>query len=88
MTRLPLSITNGPGVVPDYMTVKEQSEIMERQRAEARAAIRDFRKAYRRMRDARAAYKATRRSYWRNWGIALAFWRNSAVQANGQGGAL
>ena len=88
MTRLPLSITNGPGVVPDYMTVKEQSEIMERERANARVAVREFRQARTHMRASLSSYRAARRTYWRNWGIALAFWRNSAVQANGQGGAL
>ena len=85
MTRLQLSIANDTGAVPDYMTVKELSEVMERQRAETRAAIRDFRNSCRRLRQARTDYRTARRAYWRNWGRALAYWRKADPQARGQG---
>lgn len=85
MTRLRLTIANDPGAVPDYMTVKELSEVMERQRAEARAAVREFRQGRERMRAALSSYRAARRSYWRSWGRALAYWRKAGARARGQG---
>lgn len=88
MTRLRLSITNEPGAIPDYMTVKELSEVMERERAQARDAVRDFRRSRERMRASLSSYRAARRTYWRSWGTALAFWRERSPQERGQGGAL
>ena len=85
MTLLRLNITNDPGLVPDYMTVKELSEVLERQRAETRAAIREFRVSRTRLKAATASYRAARRSYWRSWGRALAYWRKAGTQARGQG---
>ena len=85
MTRLRLTIANDPGAVPDYMTVKELSEVMERERAEARAAVREFRVSRTRLKAATASYRAARRSYWRSWGRALAYWRKAGAQARGQG---
>ena len=72
-----------PGFVPDYMTVKELSEIMERRRAEARSAVRAFRCSRRRMRMAMAAYRSARRTYWRSWGRAMGF----ALHCRGKRGA-
>ena len=87
MTRLRLSITNEPGAVPDYMTVKELSEVMERERAQARAAVREFRQGRARMRASLSSYKAARRAYWRSWGAALAYWRSPSLKHR-KGGAL
>ena len=62
------------GAVPDYMTVKELSEVMEHRRAEARAAIREHRESCRRVRRARAAYSAASRAYWQGWRQCLALY--------------
>lgn len=87
MITLRLKTTNEPGAAPDYMAVKELSEIMERERAEARAAIQDFRASRKRLRSATASYRAARRSYWHNWGLALASFRSRYAQTHRQGGA-
>ena len=51
------------GTTPDYTDVKELSEVMERNRAAAKAAIRAYRDARRAMKTTRAAYRSSVRAY-------------------------
>lgn len=85
MTKTLLHYLKPPGAAPDYMAVKELSEVMERKRAEARAAVRDFRISRTRLKAATASYRAARRAYWQSWGAALAYWRKAGAQAREQG---
>ena len=85
MTKTLLHYLKPPGAAPDYMAVKELSEVMERQRAEAREAIREFRASRTHLKAATASYRAARQAYWHSWGLALAACRTRGAQVRGKG---
>ena len=74
------SAWNQTGPAPDYTDVKELSEVMERDRAAAKAAIRAYRDARRAMHAARADYRSSVRAYRHGWWACMTAFVNAQTK--------